>query len=259
MNDEGLDAKFLCRCNELLGTTCRHGKKRRRTIHRPSIDIFEAFNEVRLLTFKAYLLPLSLFHVLNVKPTLHLFLMKRGGHRIYVGPQVRYSCHLIKYFEFPLELVIARVSKIKEAYNPPTWMLEVTATSQKITLGVDFADLYKKSDLYKRNKALITQLTTTFWLPILPATMVLRVNIDQIEPGPRDWICKVQIVDIACEKALTRNLISTLHNSLLSGMRIKGGYVDEIHSMQTRLNYSIPTSSLCESQSLTNFIRQANT
>ncbi|KAG5621310.1 hypothetical protein H5410_006528 [Solanum commersonii] len=36
-----------------------------------------------------------------------------------------------------------------------------------------------------------------FWLPILPATMVLRVNIDQIEPATRDWICKVQIVDIA--------------------------------------------------------------
>ncbi|KAH0765133.1 hypothetical protein KY285_001004 [Solanum tuberosum] len=27
--------------------------------------------------------------------------------------------------------------------------------------------------------------------------MVLRVNIDQIEPATRDWICKVQIVDIA--------------------------------------------------------------
>ncbi|KAG5568751.1 hypothetical protein H5410_064235 [Solanum commersonii] len=135
--------------------------------------------------------------------------MKRGGHQIYVGPLGRYSCHLIKYFES-----LPGVSKIKEAYNPPTSMLEVTATSQKITLGVDFADLYKKSDLYKRNKALITQLSTpqkpstftecscypaatTFWLPILPATMVLRVNINQIEPATRDWICKVQIVDIA--------------------------------------------------------------
>jgi len=26
--------------------------------------------------------------------------------------------------------------------------------------------------------------------------MVLRVNIDQIEPATRDWICKVQIVEI---------------------------------------------------------------
>ena len=26
--------------------------------------------------------------------------------------------------------------------------------------------------------------------------MVLRVNINQIEPATRDWICKVQIVEI---------------------------------------------------------------
>ena len=52
------------------------------------------------------------------------------------------------------------VSKIKEAYNPATWMLEVTAASQEMMLGVDFTDLYKKSDLYKRNKALIAELST---------------------------------------------------------------------------------------------------
>ncbi|KAH0645428.1 hypothetical protein KY284_033312 [Solanum tuberosum] len=37
---------------------------------------------------------------------------------------------------------------------------------------------------------------TTIWLPILPTNMVLRVNINQIEPATRDWICKVQIVEI---------------------------------------------------------------
>jgi len=30
---------------------------------------------------------------------LQLFLMKRGGEEIYVGPLGRNSCHLIKYFE----------------------------------------------------------------------------------------------------------------------------------------------------------------
>ncbi|KAJ8566056.1 hypothetical protein K7X08_030533 [Anisodus acutangulus] len=99
------------------------------TIHQPSIDIFEAFDE--------------------------LFLMKRGGHEIYVGPLGRHSCHLIKYFES-----MPGVSKIKEAYNPATWMLEVTASSQEMMLGADFADLYKKSDLYKRNKTLIADLST---------------------------------------------------------------------------------------------------
>ncbi|KAG5596942.1 hypothetical protein H5410_038174 [Solanum commersonii] len=37
---------------------------------------------------------------------------------------------------------------------------------------------------------------TTIWLTIFPTNMVLRVNIDQIEPATRDWICKVQIVEI---------------------------------------------------------------
>jgi len=33
---------------------------------------------------------------------LQLFLMKRGGEEIYVGPLGRNSCHLIKYFEVRL-------------------------------------------------------------------------------------------------------------------------------------------------------------
>ncbi|KAL3326976.1 hypothetical protein AABB24_037606 [Solanum stoloniferum] len=37
---------------------------------------------------------------------------------------------------------------------------------------------------------------TTIWLTIFPTNMVLRVNINQIEPATRDWICKVQIVEI---------------------------------------------------------------
>uniref|UniRef100_M1C8S0 Uncharacterized protein n=1 Tax=Solanum tuberosum TaxID=4113 RepID=M1C8S0_SOLTU len=43
--------------------------------------------------------------------------------------------------------------------------------------------------------------------------MVLRLNINQIEPGTRDWICKVQIVEIARpresldKKCIFQNLI----------------------------------------------------
>ncbi|KAG5568767.1 hypothetical protein H5410_064221 [Solanum commersonii] len=40
------------------------------------------------------------------------------------------------------------------------------------------------------------QPATTIWVTIFPTNMVLRVNIDQIEPATRDWICKVQIVEI---------------------------------------------------------------
>ncbi|MCD7471150.1 transcription factor [Datura stramonium] len=68
-------------------------------IHQPSIDIFEAFDE--------------------------LFLMKRGAQEIYIGALGLHSYQLIKYFES-----IPGVSKIKDGYNPATWMLEVTISAQ---------------------------------------------------------------------------------------------------------------------------------
>ncbi|KAF7849922.1 hypothetical protein BT93_L0123 [Corymbia citriodora subsp. variegata] len=83
-----------------------------------------------------------------------LFLMKRGGQEIYVGPLGHHSSHLIEYFEG-----IQGVSKIKDGYNPATWMLEVTSPAQELALGVEFSNLYKNSDLHRRNKALIEELS----------------------------------------------------------------------------------------------------
>ncbi|KAI3455370.1 hypothetical protein Pfo_012033 [Paulownia fortunei] len=84
-----------------------------------------------------------------------LFLMKRGGEEIYVGPLGRHSCHLIQYFEG-----IEGVTKIRDGYNPATWMLEVTSSAQEMMLGIDFAQVYKNSELYRRNKALINELSS---------------------------------------------------------------------------------------------------
>ncbi|KAF8026782.1 hypothetical protein BT93_F3302 [Corymbia citriodora subsp. variegata] len=124
----GLDARAAAIVMRTVRNTVDTGRTVVCTIHQPSIDIFESFDE--------------------------LFLMKRGGQEIYVGPLGRHSCHLIKYFEG-----IEGVSPIKDGYNPATWMLEVTSPAQELALGVDFADLYRKSDLYKRNKALIKELS----------------------------------------------------------------------------------------------------
>ena len=44
---------------------------------------------------------------------------------------------------------IPGVEKIKNGYNPATWMLEVTAASQEVALGVDFTDIFKRSELYR--------------------------------------------------------------------------------------------------------------
>lgn len=35
---------------------------------------------------------------------MQLFLMKRGGEEIYVGPVGRHSCELIKYFEVRIQM-----------------------------------------------------------------------------------------------------------------------------------------------------------
>lgn len=114
----GLDARAAAIVMRTVRNTVDTGRTVVCTIHQPSIDIFEAFDE--------------------------LFLMKRGGEEIYVGPLGRHSCDLIKYFE-----EIEGVPKIKDGYNPATWMLEVTSLAQEGMLGVSFADTYKKSELYQ--------------------------------------------------------------------------------------------------------------
>ncbi|XP_030526427.1 pleiotropic drug resistance protein 1-like isoform X1 [Rhodamnia argentea] len=124
----GLDARAAAIVMRTVRNIVDTGRTIVCTIHQPSVDIFEAFDE--------------------------LLLLKRGGQEIYAGPLGRYSCHLIKYFEG-----IQGVSKIKDGYNPATWMLEVTTPAQELALGIDFATLYKNSDLYRRNKALIEELS----------------------------------------------------------------------------------------------------
>ncbi|XP_059641884.1 pleiotropic drug resistance protein 1-like isoform X2 [Cornus florida] len=125
----GLDARAAAIVMRTVRNTVDTGRTVVCTIHQPSIDIFEAFDE--------------------------LFLMKRGGQEIYVGPLGHHSRHLIKYFEG-----VEGVSKIKDGYNPATWMLEVTASAQETVLGIDFTEVYKNSELYRRNKALIKELST---------------------------------------------------------------------------------------------------
>lgn len=52
------------------------------------------------------------------------------------------------YYSFSVIQAVEGVSKIKDGYNPATWMLEVSSAAQAEILGVDFTELYKKSELY---------------------------------------------------------------------------------------------------------------
>ncbi|XP_022634879.1 pleiotropic drug resistance protein 1-like [Vigna radiata var. radiata] len=125
----GLDARAAAIVMRTVRNTVDTGRTVVCTIHQPSIDIFESFDE--------------------------LFLMKQGGQEIYAGPLGHHSSNLINYFE-----EIQGISKIKDGYNPATWMMEVTSSAKELELGIDFADVYKNSELYRRTKALVKELST---------------------------------------------------------------------------------------------------
>ncbi|KAM6585867.1 hypothetical protein CsatB_012869 [Cannabis sativa] len=92
----GLDARAAAIVMRTVRNTVDTGRTVVCTIHQPSIDIFDAFDEG-----------------------------------------------------------IDGVSSIKAGSNPATWMLEVTTSAQEMALGVDFAEIYKNSELYRRNKEAI--------------------------------------------------------------------------------------------------------
>ncbi|KAI9153725.1 hypothetical protein LWI28_015571 [Acer negundo] len=54
---------------------------------------------------------------------------------------------------------IQGVAKINDGYNPATWMLEVLAPSVEAQMGVYFAEIFAKYDLYLRNQELIKELS----------------------------------------------------------------------------------------------------
>ncbi|KAJ7963070.1 Pleiotropic drug resistance ABC transporter [Quillaja saponaria] len=124
----GLDARAAAIVMRTVRNTVDTGRTVVCTIHQPSIDIFEAFDE--------------------------LLLMKRGGQVIYSGPLGRNSHKIVEYFES-----IPGVPKIKEKYNPATWMLEVSSMAAEVRLGMDFAEHYRSSSLHQRNKALVKELS----------------------------------------------------------------------------------------------------
>ncbi|VAI01864.1 unnamed protein product [Triticum turgidum subsp. durum] len=124
----GLDARAAAIVMRAVKNVADTGRTVVCTIHQPSIDIFEAFDE--------------------------LMLMKRGGELIYAGPVGHHSCEVIQYFQ-----AIPGVPRIKDNYNPSTWMLEVTSTSMEVQLGADFAQLYRESPMCKDKDRVVKRLS----------------------------------------------------------------------------------------------------
>ncbi|KAH1243467.1 Pleiotropic drug resistance protein 3 [Glycine soja] len=124
----GLDARAAAVVMRAVKNVVATGRTTVCTIHQPSIDIFETFDE--------------------------LILMKSGGRIIYSGMLGHHSSRLIEYFQN-----IPGVPKIKDNYNPATWMLEATSASVEAELKIDFAQIYKESHLCRDTLELVRELS----------------------------------------------------------------------------------------------------
>ncbi|EIE18006.1 putative pleiotropic drug resistance protein 3 [Coccomyxa subellipsoidea C-169] len=123
----GLDARAAAIVMRTIRNTVDTGRTVVCTIHQPSIDIFEAFDE--------------------------LLLLKRGGRVIYGGPTGDCSRLLVSYFQ-----AVPGVPPVSAGVNPATWMLEVTSLGSEQKLGVDFSELYTHSDLARSTQEMVARL-----------------------------------------------------------------------------------------------------
>ncbi|XP_013595042.1 PREDICTED: ABC transporter G family member 42-like [Brassica oleracea var. oleracea] len=126
----GLDARAAAIVMRAVKNITETGRTVVCTIHQPGTDIFEAFDE--------------------------LVLMKNGGRIIYHGPLGQHSSNVIEYF-----MRIPGVPEMKENTNPATWLLDITSRSSEDKLGVDLAQIYKESSLFKENNIVILQMRGT--------------------------------------------------------------------------------------------------
>lgn len=124
----GLDARAAAIVMRTVRNTVDTGRTVVCTIHQPSIEIFEAFDE--------------------------LLLMKRGGRVIYGGKLGEKSQTLINYFQS-----INGIPPISSGYNPATWMLDISTPAAEERIGEDFANLYKKSEQYREVETSIENLS----------------------------------------------------------------------------------------------------
>lgn len=124
----GLDARAAAIVMRTVRNTVDTGRTVVCTIHQPSIEIFEAFDE--------------------------LLLMKRGGQVIYGGKLGEKSQTMIDYFQR-----IPGIPPIPNGYNPATWMLEISTPAAEERMGEDFAVLYKNSEQFREVEASIKRLS----------------------------------------------------------------------------------------------------
>ncbi|KAJ6851228.1 ABC transporter G family member 45-like isoform X4 [Iris pallida] len=124
----GLDARAAAIVMRTVRKTVDTGRTVVCTIHQPSTEIFESFDE--------------------------LLLMEKGGQLIYSGPLGPLSCSMIQYFE-----AVPGCLKIKNGQNPAAWVLDITSTTMEHNLCLDYADIFRTSNLYRESMGLVEELS----------------------------------------------------------------------------------------------------
>ncbi|KAK9856815.1 hypothetical protein WJX84_004570 [Apatococcus fuscideae] len=124
----GLDARAAAVVMRTIRNVVNTGRTMVATIHQPSIDIFESFDE--------------------------LLLLMRGGRTIYWGPLGRQATKLFEHFELN-----PKVPKHTPGINPATWVLTTTSLGMMKKLGTNYAIAYAKSSLNRQNMELIENLS----------------------------------------------------------------------------------------------------
>ncbi|KAG2452157.1 hypothetical protein HYH02_003189 [Chlamydomonas schloesseri] len=121
----GLDARAAAIVMRAVRNVARNGRTVMVTIHQPSIEIFESFDQ--------------------------LLLIQRGGRTTYFGPLGLHSADLINYF-----MAVPGTPPLPSGFNPATWMLEVTGGSMATVLDkveLDWPEHYAATQLAKQNEA----------------------------------------------------------------------------------------------------------
>ena len=101
----GLDARAAAIVMRTVRNTVDTGRTVVCTIHQPSIDISDAFDEVLIsqrLRNKSVLVSTFHIRIRHLCVHLQLYLLKSGGEEIYVGPIGHRASLLISYFEVRL-------------------------------------------------------------------------------------------------------------------------------------------------------------
>nr|PNR44019.1 hypothetical protein PHYPA_016402 [Physcomitrium patens] len=139
----GLDARAAAIVMRTVRNTVDTGRTVVCTIHQPSIDIFESIDEYVELFVHVDILGFVADVADEARRTGDLH-----------GALGRNSETLIKYFD-----EIPGVPKIKEGFNPATWVLESTSAAVELQLQLDFAEIYRQSSLCTHNKEMVKTLS----------------------------------------------------------------------------------------------------